>query len=662
MPAAGGIRAGAAFIELSVRDTKFIRGLQSALARLKAFGISLQNVGAGIRTAGLRLASLGVGLVTPLLLSARAFSKMGDQLEKMSRRTGASVEALSELGYAAELSGTNLEAVETGLRRMQKTIAGAAEGGKEPSKALETLGVNLGEIIQLAPDEQLELIGKRLTALTDPTIRAAAAMAIFGRSGTELLPMMEEMGALRAEARRLGLVMSTEDAQAAAALNDAMDRLWAAFRRIVAAVGGALAPMLSGLSDRLVELAGRARNWFEQNKGLIVSILKIGTVAIGAGIALTALGGIISAVGTLFVAFATVASAALSFLLSPIGLVIAAVAGLAATIAWATGATGEALQWLGGRFAALQNFALESFQGIKDALASGDVALAAKVLWTSLQVVWRAGINTLKGWWLDFKGWFLSLTSDIFWGAVSLVAQAWFGLRKLWVKTLNFLSDTLRSFANGAASVWDSITGWVAKRMNDVRGQFDPEMDVEMANKLVDMDTKRWKENRERSQEESKSKGEDELKQIDTEREFTLAAIADEADAEARARDEQFAQERQDSEAALAAAKAEWKIAVEEAKTKREAALAESALAPAGEAPALPPAWDFGEIEASIPDIEEKVRQTLDVAGMFGAEAAGRMGIGSTTEERTAKATEETAKNTKKIATRLEDGVGLVFD
>ncbi|MEK7752141.1 MAG: phage tail tape measure protein, partial [Acidobacteriota bacterium] len=401
MAYAGGIRAGAAFIELSVRDAKFIRGLQGALARLKTFGMALQNVGAGIRTAGLRLATLGAGLVTPLLLSARAFSKMGDQLEKMSRRTGASVEALSELGYAAELSGTNLETVEVGIRRMQKTIAGAAGGGKEPSKALETLGINLGEIIQLAPDEQLDLIGKRLTALTDPTIRAAAAMAIFGRSGTELLPMMEEMGALRAEARRLGFVMSTEDARSAAILNDAMDRLWTAFRRIVAAVGGALAPMLSGLSDRIVELAGKARAWLEQNKGLIVSILKIGTVTIGAGVALTALGGIVSVVGTLFATFATIATAALSFLLSPIGLVIAAVAGLAATIAWATGAAGEALQWLGGRFQALQNFALESFQGIKDALAAGDVALAAKVLWLSLQVVWRSGINTLKGWWLD---------------------------------------------------------------------------------------------------------------------------------------------------------------------------------------------------------------------------------------------------------------------
>lgn len=663
MPAPGSIRAGAAFVELSLRDTRFVKGLQAAAARLKAFGGSLRNIGAGMRTVGLRLTALGAGLATPLIASARAFAKTGDNLDEMSRRTGVAIETLSELAFAADLSGASIEDLEIGIRHMQRTILNALSGSEEAKQAIESLGFTVDEVARLSPGEQFDLLGKRIAAVSDPTLRAAAAMKLFGRSGTSLIPMLQDMEALRAEARRLGLTWSTEDARAASILNDSLDRLWASIRRTVVAVGGALAPLLTGLSERLVSLAASARAWLAENRGLIVSILKIGLAAIGAGIALTALGGIVSATGTLFAAFASVAASALSFLLSPIGIVIAAVAALAATIAWATGAGGEALKWLGERFGDLENFALASFQGIKDALAAGDVALAAKILWLSLSVVWRAGINTLKGWWLDFKGWFLSLTGDIFWGGVALVARAWFGLRKIWASTMNFLADTLRAFANTSASIWDSVTGWVAKRMNEVRGAFDPELDVEMANKLVDMDTKRWKEERERGRDDSRVKGEKELNEIDQERESTLASIADAADEEERARTEQFDRERKEGEDALAAAKEEWRLALAEAKAKREATVADRELAAPGPAP---PAPDFRGIEADfdliIPEVEEKVRSTLDAAGTFSAEAAGRLGVGSTADERTARATEETAKNTKKIASRLEQGVGLVFE
>ena len=52
----------------------------------------------------------------------------------------------------------------------------------------------------------------------------------------------------------------------------------------------------------------------------------------------------------------------------------------------------------------------------------------------------------------------------------------------------------------------------------------------------------------------------------------------------------------------------------------------------------------------------------VDVVGTFSAEATDRMGTGPTaTEERTARASEETAKNTKKITQQLEESAGLAF-
>jgi len=656
MPSASGIRAGAAFIELSVNDSRLIKGLQAASQKLQSFGAGLRNVGT-------RMMAVGAGIVAPLLASAKSFASMGDQLDKMSARTGVSVESLSELGYAAQLSGASLEDVETGVRNMQRTIAGAANGAESAAEALAMVGLSAQQLMALSPDQQFMVIGKRLNEIRDPAQRAAAAMELFGRSGTTLMPMMEGLAEARAEAKRLGVVMSTEDARAAATFNDALDRMWASLRSLVVTIGGALAPFLTELAGKVVNLVGGLRSWLAENKGFVISALKIGAVVAGIGAAFVALGAILSALGTAFSVFASVVSAALGFILSPVGLVITAIVGIGGYILWATGAGGKALDWMGERFGDLKSFAIDSFQGIKDALAAGDVALAARVLWLSLQVVWRAGINKLKGWWLGFKDWFFQTTNDLFYGAVVIVAEAWYGLKKIWATTVNFWADVLNKFAGFFLKTWNSLTGWFAKQWTKVIGVFDSSIDVEAVNKRIDEETQRKNIEVSRGILDDRLDGERELDDIEKEREGVLVAISEMADEEDQARRKQYQAEMKESEDELAKAKEEWRASIVEAKEKRAAM--ESKEAPKAEPPPEVPPPDLGEFkdkfEAAVPELERALK--LDVVGTFSAEAADRMGVGPTAaEERTARASEETAKNTKKIAQKLDQGSGLVFE
>jgi hypothetical protein len=658
MASATGIRAGAAFIELSVSDSKLIKGLQAASRKLQSFGAGLRNV-------GMRMMAIGAGIVTPLLACAKSFATMGDQLDKMSIRTGVSVESLSELGYAAELSGASLEDVETGVRNMQRTLAGAAAGSESAAEALAKVGLSAEQLKAFSPDQQFMVIGKRLDEISDPAQRAAAAMKIFGRSGTTLIPMMEGLAEARAEAKRLGVVMSTEDARAAATFNDALDRIRASLRSLVVTVGAALAPILTKIAEKIVGLVGAFRDWLAQNKGLVVSILKIGAIIFAAGAAFTVLGSILSALGTAFGVFAAVASAALGFILSPIGLVITAIVGIGAYILWATGAGGDALNWLGERFGDLKSFAIESFQGIKDALAAGDVALAARILWLSLQVVWRAGINKLKDWWLGFKDWFFQTTNDLFYGAVVLAAEAWYGLRTIWANTVNFWADVLRNFAAFFLKTWNSLTGWFAKQWTNVMGAFDSSIDVEAVNKRIDEMTQIQNIEVSRSVVDKRIEGEKELADIDKEREQVIIAIADMADAEDHARRDQYAAEMKDSENELSKAKEEWRAAIQEAKEKRAAMEGREQPKPQPP-PEVPKPPDLGEFkkkfDAAVPELEQALVK-VDVVGTFTAEAADRMGVGPTAaEERTARASEETAKNTKKIVQKMEQDTALEFE
>ena len=150
MAGAKGIRAGRAFVELGVSD-RLTAGLRAAQRRLQAFG-------AGVRSIGMRIAAIGVAGLAPLAASVKAFSDTGDALDKMSQRTGLSVETLSELGFAAEQSGADLETLEKGVRTLQRTINDADRGLSTAKDALNDLRLSAEQLRGLTQEEQFKLV------------------------------------------------------------------------------------------------------------------------------------------------------------------------------------------------------------------------------------------------------------------------------------------------------------------------------------------------------------------------------------------------------------------------------------------------------------------------------------------------------------------------
>ena len=139
MAAGGAIRAGRAFVELFGKDEQLTRVIKRAQKKLQAFG-------AGVRRIGRAFAAIGMAGLAPLLASVKVFSSSGDALDKMSRRTGVSVETLSELGFAAEQSGAGLESLEKGVRKMQQTVNDAERGLSTAKDALDDLGLSLVDL------------------------------------------------------------------------------------------------------------------------------------------------------------------------------------------------------------------------------------------------------------------------------------------------------------------------------------------------------------------------------------------------------------------------------------------------------------------------------------------------------------------------------------
>lgn len=389
------ILAGRAVVELGLRN-KLNAALDRVQARLRAFGASVAATGRGLAVGGGALTGFATAAVTPVLAAARSFQTWGDSIQKMAIRTGVATDTLAELGFAAEQSGTDLASVEKGLQRMQRTITDAGDGMASASDALESLGLSSANLSRLSPGEQFEVIAAAVARIPDATTRAARAMQIFGRSGASLLPLMrDDIAKLRAEARSLGVTLSQEDADSAAALGDALNRVARTGQAAFRLIGAAVAPAITKAANMVAEFVSGVTRWINQNRTLFVSLTAL---AIGVGAVGGALTGAGLALGLLGFAISSLAPI-IAFAFSPLGAAVGVLLGLAAAAYYFRDSLAAILAPLAPTFSAigstLGNLAglfRDTFGGIVTALASGDLAAAGSIAWSGLLAVFYEGL------------------------------------------------------------------------------------------------------------------------------------------------------------------------------------------------------------------------------------------------------------------------------
>jgi hypothetical protein len=390
--------AGRAFVSLYVDQSALVKGLRSASRQMQSFGMGIAKIGGGMMAAG-------GAVLGPLLTMTKQFADAGSALFDMSGRTGVSVEKLQTLGYAAQMTGVDMAGLEGAIRKMQKN------------------GFSV---------DQMGAIADKLAAIEDPTKRAQAAMKIFGKTGTSMLPMLaggaKGLAEFQATAERLGLVLSTKDAAAADTLGDAIDTLWGSFKGIRNQIGAALAPTLTKLATTLSENLVWAIEWVKANRETIVTIAKVAAIVVGVGGAITGLGMAFMAAGMALGGFASMIGligSALAFILSPLGLVLTGIAvGTAAFITFT-----ETGQWLAntlmGDFSTAFDTVKQTIGGITDALKAGEFRLAGEIAMTGLKLAFAEGTRTIKAVWTGFC---MNLVGT-FVKAAGLIVQAFYRAR-----------------------------------------------------------------------------------------------------------------------------------------------------------------------------------------------------------------------------------------
>lgn len=167
------------------------------------------------------LGVFGVGLSVSALVSfGKALLSDADALVKMNDRTGISIEGLQRLQIAGDDAGNTVDEMANAINQMQDRLAG---GDKSAAGALATLNLNLEQFKTLTPDQQFMAVSDALRAVEDPAAQVNLAMDLFGKTGSQILPVLKRGFD---DVRDAAVGMSEDTALALDDAGDTIERWW----------------------------------------------------------------------------------------------------------------------------------------------------------------------------------------------------------------------------------------------------------------------------------------------------------------------------------------------------------------------------------------------------------------------------------------------------
>ena len=259
--------------------------------------------------------------------SAAAVASVDD----LSKRTGVSTQTLQAYQFAAEQSGVSVETFGKGVQKLGINLGEAQTGNKSAIKSFADLGLSVQELSRLSPEAAFEAVAAAISQLPGPAQQAAAAVSLFGKSGAELVPVFAEgagfLAEMRAEAERLGLVLSKDQVQGLAMLDDSIGKVSATFKAFQARVTAELAPSLIAAAESAATFIAALD---------VQEVAKSAEAAIGGVVAVAEAAG--NAFLILFKATAPLASTIFPVIANTLGLIASNMTGAAVgAIAAATG-------------------------------------------------------------------------------------------------------------------------------------------------------------------------------------------------------------------------------------------------------------------------------------------------------------------------------------
>jgi len=225
-----------------------VNGTREARRDIESVGDSMGGMGAKIgalaKSVGALAVLAGVAAFGSWIKSAIDAT---DAASDLSQKTGIAIKDLAGLELAYQMGGLEADALTSTQSKLSKALVDGSEG-------LEKLGIkarNLDGSLKSNKQVMYEL-ADRFAGMEDGAQKTALAMSIFGKSGADMIPMLnggsEGMRELDKMASKLGLTLSDEAVEQAGAFNDTLDLLMLGGQGVARGIAAELLPTLSSLA------------------------------------------------------------------------------------------------------------------------------------------------------------------------------------------------------------------------------------------------------------------------------------------------------------------------------------------------------------------------------------------------------------------------------
>lgn len=282
--AAGNATIGALRVVLGADTADLDKGLRSAQAGVAAFAGA---IGGAVAVVTDKVIGFAGNVASSL---QRTIDDM-DKLNKTSQKLGIPVEQLSSLAYSADLADVSFEALSKGVGKLSKAMVEAAgKPTSDAANAFRALGVSVTDTNGKlkTSDTVMGDLADAFEGLKDGPGKVAVAMALFGKAGADLIPLLnggrDSLKEMNDEAAKFGAVVSTQAAKQAEAFNDNMTRLGYAIKGVIVQTATQLLPTMVNASAAMVEWAKNS-GVLETALGLVSTTIKslvTGGVIVGA--------------------------------------------------------------------------------------------------------------------------------------------------------------------------------------------------------------------------------------------------------------------------------------------------------------------------------------------------------------------------------------------
>ena len=206
--------------------------------------------------------------------TVKEIAQSGDEIDKESQKLQISAELYQKLAYAMDMSGSSISDISKGIKNITNELAKAEKGTKGAGAQFEELGITLKNTDGTMKDAETVLMETidALANMENETQRNKAANDIFGKSYSELLPLLNEgsegIHALMQEAEDYGMVMSNDAVKASAEYDDSLTRLDGTIKGVKTRIVQEFLPSLTDIADGFSDMANGSDKGAEKvNKG-----------------------------------------------------------------------------------------------------------------------------------------------------------------------------------------------------------------------------------------------------------------------------------------------------------------------------------------------------------------------------------------------------------